>query len=290
MQKDKTRQKVYECLRNNMTGQAKHYMRQCISISDAMLYDVINLLKKENVEYLIAPYESDAQLCYLQKIKYIDYIQTEDSDLIVYGCTNILYKFRDYSLLLYNAQMLKNVKDGCFANKLREICILSGCDYLRSIEKVGLMTAHKMMVKHDGCYKKVVQELKTKRDVPENYLSEFDRAMLTFSEQVVYDPINKRRVFLSENMEREYLEQYEFLGNVNLEYPIEFSKGFHLKNNKGPIDLFVNKQEIHANVKKISKKACLMSQTKVETKINNSKKKKIIVVDENLHSPYINNK
>jgi len=42
-------------------------------------------LTKNNIEYITAPYEADPELYYLQKIGYIEYICTEDSDLIVYG-------------------------------------------------------------------------------------------------------------------------------------------------------------------------------------------------------------
>ena len=44
------------------------------------------------VDYLIAPYESDAQIAYLVKEKYVDFAITEDSDLICYGCNEIVFK------------------------------------------------------------------------------------------------------------------------------------------------------------------------------------------------------
>ena len=47
------------------------------------------------VEYLVAPYETDAQLAYLSKKNLIDYVITEDSDLIAYGVQNLIFKF-DY--------------------------------------------------------------------------------------------------------------------------------------------------------------------------------------------------
>jgi len=45
-----------------------------------------------NIEYYVAPYEADAQLVYLLKIKKADVIITEDSDLIIYGASRICYK------------------------------------------------------------------------------------------------------------------------------------------------------------------------------------------------------
>ena len=38
--------------------------------------------------------------------------------------------------------------DGFTQQKFREMCILSGCDYLQSVKGMGLITAHKMLKAH----------------------------------------------------------------------------------------------------------------------------------------------
>ena len=50
-------------------------------------------LRAEGVPYVVAPYEADAQLAYLERIGLVDGIITEDSDLLVFGCKNVLFKF-----------------------------------------------------------------------------------------------------------------------------------------------------------------------------------------------------
>jgi exonuclease-1 len=45
------------------------------------------------VEFLVAPYEADAQLAFLQLNGHVDAVITEDSDLMVFGCRETLYKF-----------------------------------------------------------------------------------------------------------------------------------------------------------------------------------------------------
>ena len=37
----------------------------------------------------MAPYEADAQLTYLQKEGIVDFVITEDSDMLVFGCTRV---------------------------------------------------------------------------------------------------------------------------------------------------------------------------------------------------------
>ena len=48
------------------------------------------ILRKENVEFVVAPYEADAQLAYLSTLNAdkggVDAVITEDSDLMAYGC------------------------------------------------------------------------------------------------------------------------------------------------------------------------------------------------------------
>jgi len=49
-------------------------------------------LKAEGVTYVVAPYEADAQLAFLERNGFVDGIITEDSDLLVFGCKQVLFK------------------------------------------------------------------------------------------------------------------------------------------------------------------------------------------------------
>ena len=44
------------------------------------------------VEYLVAPYEADAQLAYMWKSGRADVVITEDSDLLAFGVKKCFYK------------------------------------------------------------------------------------------------------------------------------------------------------------------------------------------------------
>lgn len=41
---------------------------------------------------MVAPYEADAQLCFLEREGYVDGIITEDSDLLVFGCQQVCFR------------------------------------------------------------------------------------------------------------------------------------------------------------------------------------------------------
>lgn len=46
-------------------------------------------LKAENVDYIVAPYEADAQMAFMEREGLVDGIITEDSDMLVFGCRNV---------------------------------------------------------------------------------------------------------------------------------------------------------------------------------------------------------
>ncbi|KAH9380451.1 hypothetical protein HPB48_008800 [Haemaphysalis longicornis] len=57
-----------------------------------MAHDVIEECRRRDIDYIVAPYEADAQLAYLAQTKMADVIVTEDSDLIPFGCEKVLFK------------------------------------------------------------------------------------------------------------------------------------------------------------------------------------------------------
>lgn len=46
------------------------------------------------VDVIVAPYEADAQLAYLNRTRIADYVITEDSDLVLFGCHHVRYSER----------------------------------------------------------------------------------------------------------------------------------------------------------------------------------------------------
>lgn len=50
---------------------------------------MLKVLRDQKIDYIIAPYEADAQLAYLSKSGIADLVLTEDSDLIVFGCSKV---------------------------------------------------------------------------------------------------------------------------------------------------------------------------------------------------------
>lgn len=67
-----------------------------LEVTPQMAHNVImECCVERGIEYIVAPYEADAQLAYLSKIGKADAVLTEDSDLICFGCHTVIYKVQN---------------------------------------------------------------------------------------------------------------------------------------------------------------------------------------------------
>ncbi|XP_055806470.1 exonuclease 1 [Solanum dulcamara] len=218
----------------NMTAAYECYQK-AVDISPSVAHDLIQVLKRENVCYVVAPYEADAQMTFLAISKQVDAVITEDSDLIAFGCPRIIYKMDKFGQgLEFQYSKLDQNKDltltGFTKQMLLEMCILSGCDYLQSLPGMGLKKAHALIKKFKS-YDKVIKHLRyNTAAVSPMYEESFKRAIMTFQHQRVYDLMSEDLVHLSEVSD--YGSQdLDFLGPL---IPTEVAQGIA----KGDIDPF----------------------------------------------------
>ncbi|KAL5960675.1 Exonuclease 1 [Taenia solium] len=138
-------------LQENRTA-ARECFERCVEVTAEMARSVIKAARRLGVDCIIAPYESDAQLAYLVQSGYADLVITEDSDLLMFGCKQVIFKL-DLTgfgtLIAWSAGIGEKCcgiasQDFSPAN-LRFMGILSGCDYFPGIPRIGLATAAKIM-------------------------------------------------------------------------------------------------------------------------------------------------
>ncbi|CAN1283384.1 Exonuclease 1 [Linum perenne] len=188
---------------NGNSTAAYECYQKAVDISPSIAHDLIQVLKQENVSYVVAPYEADAQMTFMAVNKHVDAVITEDSDLIAFGCPRIIFKMDKYGQgVEFQYSRLHKNKELCFAGftnqMVLEMCILSGCDYLQSLPGMGLKRAHALISKFKS-YEKVIKHLKYSTvSVPPLYEESFKKALLTFKHQRVYDPTAEDIVHLSD--------------------------------------------------------------------------------------------
>ncbi|KMZ66855.1 Flap endonuclease 1 [Zostera marina] len=177
--------------------------QKAVDISPSIAYDLIQVLKRENVDYIVAPYEADSQMAFLSVNNIVDAVVTEDSDLIPFGCPRIIFKMDKFGQgVEFRSSMLSRNKDlnffGFTQQMVLETCILSGCDYLQSLPGMGLKRAH-TLIQNFKTFDKVIRHLRyNTAAVPPLYEESFQKAIWTFLHQRVYDPITEDIAHLTE--------------------------------------------------------------------------------------------
>lgn len=193
-----------EFLRAGKPARAYQEFQKAIDVTPEMARMLIEELKKHSIPYVVAPYEADAQLVYLERQSLISGIVSEDSDLLVFGAKRLITKLDQHG------QGIEiNRKDFCAVREIsltqwtdddfRHMAILSGCDYLRGINGMGLKTAYRMIRKHKTPERVVkMLQFEGNKKVSENYLADFEQANLTFLYQRVFCPVKQDIVHLTE--------------------------------------------------------------------------------------------
>lgn len=154
----------------------------------------------------MAPYEADAQLAYLERTGRVNGILTEDSDLLVFGCTHTYFK------LDITSQTMQSIPRRLFPSvastdlvltdwtdtEFRHMAMLAGCDYLEGLKGVGVRTANRLLRKWKSVEKVIKFCMLDSKGikVPKGYLEDFRRAELGFLFQRVFCPEKKGLVHL----------------------------------------------------------------------------------------------
>jgi exonuclease-1 len=81
-----------ELLAKGEESQANRKFNEAVEIDSMMVYRLIQVLKQMNVQFVVAPYEADSQLTHMFNEGLIDFVITEDSDLLVFGATKVFFK------------------------------------------------------------------------------------------------------------------------------------------------------------------------------------------------------
>ncbi|XP_036913377.1 exonuclease 1 [Sturnira hondurensis] len=196
-----------QLLREGKVSEARECFTRCVNITHAMAHKVIKAARAQGVDCLVAPYEADAQLAYLNKAGIAQAIITEDSDLLAFGCRKVILKMDQVGNALEIDQarlgMCRQLGGAFTEEKFRYMCILSGCDYLSSLRGIGLAKACRVLRLANNpdivkVIKKIGYYLKMNITVPEDYIKGFIRANNTFLYQLVFDPIRRKLIPLND--------------------------------------------------------------------------------------------
>lgn len=202
------RRKAIELIQMGKVTEGTNLLRRAVDITHTIALELIKQCQNENIDCIIAPYEADAQLAYLNISGIADVVITEDSDLTLFGCKKIFFKMDlvGNGILIAQDQLhlAMNVRSEQFEmDKFRHICILSGCDYLPSLPGIGLGKARKFITKStDQNIHRALTRLGSVLNmkslvVPQEYRDAFILAEITFKHQLVFCPLQRKQVRLN---------------------------------------------------------------------------------------------
>jgi exonuclease-1 len=203
-------------------AQAQTFFSRAVDVSPQMAFEVSEHLRKEGIDVLVAPYEADAQLGYLSQNGHIDFVVSEDSDLLVYCCKRVLYKL-DFKTERGKEILWEDIFcNGSFSRLSKEsflvTAVLAGCDYLSSLNSIAMKTAIRIGAKAEGLLRSGTQlnekgitsdqfldklitliRLSGVDDfsIADDFKDQIRKALLTFRHQTVFCPKSRRLVPLN---------------------------------------------------------------------------------------------
>lgn len=181
-------------------------------------------IKDYKIPSIISAHEADAQLAYMYRQGLIDCVLTNDSDLIVYQVSRIIY-IRPDGLKLYESLEVGCDKPTCMNEVPKEHLFLFGyligCDYFKGVPGIGYKKAFEIIKEtkrgmndeemFEDVYKRIVYKKK------ENFLKKLPskevlRKMFTlvkyiFNKQCIKDPISGEIKYLDG---KEIVDKEEF--------------------------------------------------------------------------------
>ena len=233
-----------ELLAMGRVSQAHLELQKAVDVTPSMARELIEELKRMDVPYVVAPYEADSQLAYLEKQGLIHGVLSEDSDLLVFGVTRLLTKLDQYGeCVMVNRKDFTACREvslvGWSDVEFRMMAMLSGCDYLPGIERMGLKTAYRLVRKHKTLDRVIrTVQFDGKMKVPAGYIDAFTKAERTFLYQWVFCPEARSLVNLNTLPADIDVESLPFLGKqVQPELAVGVAVGDLDPNTKEPLPI-----------------------------------------------------
>ena len=196
------REKARALWRQGSTVASMEYYQRAVDITPEIAHGLVQELQRRGIQYVVAPYEADAQCAYLAHQGIVDVVLTEDSDLLAYGCPHVLFKFDGVEADHIKFCDLAHCRELSFVGwdlyLFQQMCVMAGCDFVKALPGIGIKKAH-AHIRRTRDVKRAIRGLRFDGvQVPPEYDKKVQRALWTFKYQRVYCPRRKAVVHLHE--------------------------------------------------------------------------------------------
>ena len=157
-EKIKSKIEVLELIKidNNNEHEKLNIKQEIIKLTNQLVYvnkyhilECKKLLNLLGVPYVDAPDEAEKYCVFLYKKNIVDYVVTDDTDVLTFGGYSVLktsiknnIQEIDFNILLKKLEYS--------LDKFIDFCILSGCDYLTYVPNLGINTVYNLFKKYEN--------------------------------------------------------------------------------------------------------------------------------------------
>lgn len=200
------KQKYYKAITQD-EKKKYYYMKSDITFNEIM--EVMELIKLFNFTVIEAPEEADSQLAELSNNnnKKIDYIITDDLDILIFGGSKILKNFTvsDTKKIQQLDLTILKKQTGLNQKQLIDLAILLGCDYCPSIKGIGAIGAYKLIKKYDN-----IENIMKNENINLSY--DYKKARKYFTNPPVYNSNNIKinKLKIDKNNLTIFLKKFKF--------------------------------------------------------------------------------
>lgn len=136
---------------NALKEQAKKDQRDSDEVTQVMVDECQELLRRFGIPYITAPMEAEAQCAMLMELSLVDGIVTDDSDCFLFGGKRIFKNMFSQNKYVecYDATDLER-EFGLDRSKYINLALLLGSDYTDGVTGIGPVTAMEILAEFDG--------------------------------------------------------------------------------------------------------------------------------------------
>jgi len=178
-----------------------YFMKSDISVQE--ITDCMNLISIFGWTVIEAIEEADSQLAQMSQSGQIDYVASDDLDILIFGGKKLLKNFtvdKKKTIQEIDLDVLKTTT-GLSDKQLIDLVILLGCDYCKGVKGIGPISAYNL-IKKVGSIEVLVQQ-KLLKEAPHNYAKtqkNYLKPLVMSAKSIEISPFNlnkdKLRTFL----------------------------------------------------------------------------------------------
>ena len=144
--------------------------KRTVSVTFKQMEECKEILQLLGIPMIQASEEADSQCAWLVKKGFADYVASEDMDILTFGANKLIRKLSakdnvvEYDLKI----LLKEL--GLSQEQFIDLCILLGCDYTPTIDKIGPKRAYELIKQYKSIDNMILDiDFISKYTLPENF-------------------------------------------------------------------------------------------------------------------------